>query len=72
MVVWIVVALLILIASGIEQPSDHQAREFWCWCGSFKLSDSVLIALIGGTTVNVIGLFLVVANYLFPRRKGSD
>lgn len=32
-----------------------------------KLSDAVVMALIGGTTVNVLGLFLVVANYLFPK-----
>jgi hypothetical protein len=34
----------------------------------FSLDDAVLIAAIGGTTVNVIGIFIVVARYLFPRR----
>ena len=34
----------------------------------FRLSDNVLLALIGGTTVNIIGIFLVVVRYLFPKR----
>lgn len=33
-----------------------------------KLSDNVLITAITGTTLNVIGIFLVVTNYLFPKR----
>lgn len=32
-----------------------------------NLSDAVLIALITSGTVNIIGMFLVVLNYLFPR-----
>jgi hypothetical protein len=32
----------------------------------FSLSDSVLIAAISGTTINVIGIFIVVTRYLFP------
>lgn len=34
----------------------------------FSLSDSVLIAALGTTTVNVIGLFVLVARYLFSPR----
>ncbi len=37
-------------------------------CLGFHLSDKVLIAVITGTTINVLGLFAIVANYLFPRR----
>ncbi len=37
----------------------------------FRLSDSVLLALIGGTTVNVLGIFLIVVRYLFPTRAVS-
>lgn len=33
-----------------------------------KISDQVIIALIGGTTINVIGLFAIVANYFFPKK----
>jgi hypothetical protein len=32
----------------------------------FKLNDAVLLAVLGTTTVNVVGLFYVVAKYLFP------
>jgi len=35
---------------------------------SFRLSDSVLLAVVGSTTVNVLGIFYIVANYLFPKR----
>jgi hypothetical protein len=35
----------------------------------FELSDGVLLALIGGTTINVLGLFVIVANYLFNSPK---
>ncbi len=37
--------------------------------GNFTLSDSVLIALLGTTTVNVIGVLLAVTGYLFPKRS---
>lgn len=40
--------------------------------GKFDLSDSVLLMLIGTTTGSVVGIFLIVANYLFPRRSSSD
>lgn len=39
---------------------------FFAKSGYFHLGSSVLIAAIGGTTVNVIGIFIVVARYLFP------
>lgn len=35
----------------------------------FQLQDSVLLALIGGTTANVLGIFVIVAKYLFPSNK---
>lgn len=41
----------------------------WGGCG-FRLSDAVLVALISGTSANVIGLLAIVILYLFPRRKG--
>ena len=34
----------------------------------FNLSESVLLAVIGGTTLNVLGIFIIVVNYLFPKR----
>lgn len=55
---WLVVVLLLLCANGLK-------------CG-FSLSDGVLIAVISGTTANVLGLFLVVANYFFPKRSVGE
>lgn len=34
---------------------------------NFILSNSVMLMLLGTTTANVIGIFIIVANYLFPR-----
>lgn len=36
---------------------------------SFTIDSSVLIALISGSTINVIGLLTIVMLYLFPSRK---
>ena len=38
-----------------------------CQSNKFTLDSSVLIALITTTTASVIGLFTIVANYLFPK-----
>jgi len=35
----------------------------------FNLSDKVLITLIGGTTLNVLGIFVIVAKYFFKTTK---
>ena len=35
----------------------------------FYLYDNVLIALITSTTINVIGIFLIAARWLFPTQK---
>lgn len=37
----------------------------------FELSDSVLIALLGTTTVNVLGFFVIVIQYLFNKDKST-
>lgn len=37
-------------------------------CVPFKLSTPVLATLIGSTTASVLGLFAIVATYLFPKR----
>lgn len=54
-VVWLgfVVFLLLMVAQGAK---------------TFYLSDNVLIALITSTTVNVIGIFLIAARWLFPKK----
>ena len=40
--------------------------------GPFRLSDKVLLGLLGGTTVTVVGLFGIVAHYLFPRHDTDE
>jgi len=40
--------------------------------GVFSIENSVLIALISGTTVNVIGVLFVVMRFLFPQRTSSS
>jgi hypothetical protein len=52
---WLVAILSIVILTG-----------FSAW--GLKLSDSVIIALITSTTLNVAGFFLAVAKYLFPSK----
>jgi hypothetical protein len=39
-------------------------QAFGAW--GFKLSDAVLIALLSTSTVNIVGLYMVVAKYIFP------
>lgn len=47
--------------------------DFLCVCfqgftyNGFHVSDPIIIALITTTTVNVLGLGYIVANYLFPK-----
>lgn len=52
---WLAAVLSIVIVIGASEDS-------------FKLHEVVLTTLIGTTTASVLGLFLVVARYLFPRR----
>ncbi len=55
-VVWMFLVLMIVIQ---------------CAVGKWRLSDSVLVALITTTTATVIGIFIIVANYLFNREKST-
>jgi hypothetical protein len=56
--VWIAVITAVLLLQGFG---------FFCkW--PFKLSEPIVLAVIGSTTVNVLGILYVVANYLFPKR----
>lgn len=55
-IVWLAFVMLVVVQC---------ARKLW------ELSDAVLIALITTTTATVIGIFLIVANYLFNREKST-
>lgn len=71
---WVGAILSILFFQGFLSQSSGDILLKW---GSayfripwrFSLSDPVLLALIGSTTVNIIGLFVIVMNYLFPKRS---
>jgi hypothetical protein len=41
-------------------------QGFRLW--GFGLEPEVIMALIGGTTTGIVGIFLIVSRYLFPRR----
>lgn len=66
--VWLIGVFIIIIFSGfLSEPCLFVTR----WCSLkliFRLPEALLIAIVGGTTASVIGIFLVVANYLFPKR----
>jgi hypothetical protein len=54
---WLGAMFLLLAIQGALSP------HHW-----FGLSDGVLVAVIGGTTINVLGIFIIVVKYLFPKR----
>ena len=60
---WLVVAWLACVVTCVVF-SGFKFR-------SFQLSDNVLIAFITSTTVNVVGLFVLVAKWMFPSGKTS-
>src|SRR5436190_18410113 len=55
-VCWLFGDFVLLLLQGFLSPSKV-----------FQLSDAVLLAIIGGTTANVLGIFMVVVWYLFPK-----
>jgi len=59
---WLALVCLILLFNGFALTIYSHV---------FKLSDSVLLGLIGGTTASVIGIFIVVVRNLFPQRSAS-
>ena len=52
--IWIGCVFLIVAAQGIGYH--------------FSLAEGIVLAVIGTTTVNVLGIFYIVAHYLFPNR----
>ncbi len=56
--IWLIAIFALLLLQGFLGRTDV-----------FMLSDKVLITIIGGTTINVLGLFAIVANYIFPKEN---
>ncbi len=60
---WLVLVWLVAIGAFVFLQGVGKVGSW-----GFNLSNSVMLMLIGTTTVSVIGVFIIVANYLFPRR----
>jgi hypothetical protein len=69
------------IGQDTDERKKYAKRFLWLACAwvvvvatqgcrgfAFRLSDSVLLAAIGSTTANIVGILYVVANYLFPKK----
>ena len=57
LIVWLAVVGSILLLHGFSPFTRFN-----------NLSDAVLMTLIGSTTASVVGIFVIVAKYLFPQR----
>jgi hypothetical protein len=65
---WLTGVFAILIFQGFLNEPVKLAALGTVFQIEFKLPDSVLLAVVGGTTASIISIFIVVANYLFPKR----
>jgi len=61
---WLVSAWLVCVAVAVYL-SGFKLK-------GFELSSEVLIAFITSTTINVVGLFVVVAKWMFPNGKDKN
>lgn len=78
MVGWVVSVGLLVVLDGFEAPlictdsvpnPDLVERTFFWLCGvspAVEIEDSVMLAIVGSTTVAVLGLVLAVVKGLFP------
>ncbi len=51
--------------------SQQKAAFFDLFLKWLVLSDTIVLGLIGSTTINVTAFFLSVTKYLFPNQPGS-
>lgn len=71
---WLVAIFLLLLLQGFLSGNKIEVLwppplNWWKTHIGFRLADSVLLALIGGTTANVLGIFVLVVRYLFPGKS---
>lgn len=59
---WLLAVISLVLANGCE-------ANFGAITTKFNVSEKVLIAIIMGTTINILGLFIIVAKYLFHRSR---
>ncbi len=67
-VAWMAAVVVILVLQA-RLSSDAFENSTSLWVPKFKLSDPVLITFITTTTVNVLGMFIIAAKWLFPTPK---
>jgi hypothetical protein len=67
---WLIGVFLLLLLQGFlgENPSYVRLPNGYVLNIKFNLADNVLIAVVGGTTASVIGIFVYVVKYLFQKR----
>ena len=67
-VFWLIVVVLFVLATGLSYAhlNNPDCVEN---CAKFSLSENILIAFITSTTATVIGIFIIVAKWLFPPPK---
>lgn len=68
---WLIVVVIFVSLTGFSYSSLNNPK---CVenCVNFSLSDNVLIAFITSTTATVIGIFIIVATWLFPSPKAKQ
>ncbi len=62
---WLVSACLIALYTLV-------LVQGWSIYTDFRIPENVFIALITSATANVVGLFIVVVKYLFPKAPGTE
>jgi len=62
--------LVAIVYFMVRARAVSAAASVATWLVAFDLPDPVILALIGSTTANVIGLFVIVVRYLFAEREG--
>lgn len=68
---WFLMAWMIFVGFLVFLDACDGARLLpfhRVWLIHFGMDEKTLLALLGTTTLNVIGIFAIVANYLFPKK----
>jgi hypothetical protein len=68
---WLIAVFSIVTLTAVKIDNPCWWSEYLPTLREIKLSEAVLLALIGTTTANVLGLFVIVARYLFPDSRGK-
>jgi|SRR5580698_9992966 hypothetical protein len=68
---WLVGVFLLLILQGFfgTAPSSFEYKNGNVLTLNFNLHDSVLLAVVGGTTASIISIFVIVVKYLFSKHE---